>query len=63
MILSPQVIEKEEKKEFVVIPYQEFTLIKQSLEDYEDLCFFRKEKLSAIGEATRSLDDILEDGE
>ena len=63
MILSPQVIEKEGKTEFVVIPYQEFILIKQSLEDYEDLCLLRKEKLSAIGEPTRSLDDILEDGE
>ena len=37
MSIHPQVIEKEGKKEFVVLPYEEFLAIKESLEDFEDL--------------------------
>jgi hypothetical protein len=37
MSIHLQVIEKEGKKEFVVLPYEEFLAIKENLEDYEDL--------------------------
>ena len=37
MSIHPQIIEKEGKKEFVVLPYEEFLAIKESLEDFEDL--------------------------
>ena len=61
MILTTQVIEKEGKKEFAVIPYHQFMIMKESLEDYEDLCLLREEKVFAKEEAARSLDDILKD--
>ncbi len=37
MTLHPQIIEKEGKKEFVVLPYEEFLQLQDQLEDYEDL--------------------------
>jgi PHD/YefM family antitoxin component YafN of YafNO toxin-antitoxin module len=37
MTLHPQIIEKEGKKEFVVLPYEEFLQLQEQLEDYEDL--------------------------
>tara|TARA_B100000614_G_scaffold253909_1_gene268448 strand:- start:11 stop:208 length:198 start_codon:yes stop_codon:yes gene_type:complete len=44
MSIHPQVIEKEGKKEFVVLPYEEFLAIKENLEDYEDLKDLREAK-------------------
>ncbi len=35
--LHPQVIEKDGKKEFAVLPYDEFVRVQEELEDYEDL--------------------------
>jgi PHD/YefM family antitoxin component YafN of YafNO toxin-antitoxin module len=59
MSIHPQIIEKEGRKEFVVLPYEEFVLMQEALEDYEDLRALRDEKATAHGEPTRSLDDIL----
>lgn len=44
MTIHPQVIEKEGKKEFVILPYDEFLAIKEHLEDYEDLKDLREAK-------------------
>lgn len=61
MSIHPQIIEKEGKKEFVVLPYEEFLAIKESLEDFEDLKDLREAKAEAFGESTVKLDDIRED--
>lgn len=37
MELNPQIIQKKGKREFVVLPYEEFVKIVEFLEDYEDL--------------------------
>jgi hypothetical protein len=37
MELNPQVIQKKGKREFVILPYEEFVKIVEFLEDYEDL--------------------------
>ncbi|MFH1113210.1 MAG: type II toxin-antitoxin system Phd/YefM family antitoxin, partial [Pseudomonadota bacterium] len=55
MLLHPQVIEKEGRKEFVVLPYEEFVRIQETLEDFEDLRELRKEREETMGEPTRSL--------
>ncbi len=60
MSIHPQIIEKEGKKEFVVLPYEEFLLIQEALEDYEDLQTLRSEKAETISEPTRTLDSILQ---
>ena len=44
MTLHPQIIEKQGKKEFVVLPYEEFIHLQEQLEDYEDLRELRRAK-------------------
>lgn len=59
MSIHPQIIEKDGRKEFVVLPYEEFLQIQEALEDLEDLRVLREERVSSASEATRSLDDVL----
>jgi hypothetical protein len=42
--LPPQVIEKDGKKEFVVLPFEEFLRIEEELADYQDLQLLRAAK-------------------
>ncbi|MDX2111097.1 MAG: type II toxin-antitoxin system Phd/YefM family antitoxin [Verrucomicrobiota bacterium] len=63
MSIHPQIIEKEGRKEFVVIPYDEFLQLQEILEDYEDLRMLRDEKSLAGNEPTKSLDAVLRDCE
>jgi len=58
MALHPQVIEKKGKKEFVVLPYEEFLSIQEALEDFEDLKELRKEKEKSKSEPTTPLDEV-----
>ncbi len=50
MVLHPQIIEKQGKKEFVVLPYDEFRVLEEIMQDYEDLRDLRKAKKAAKGE-------------
>ena len=59
MTIHPQILEKDGKKEFAVLPYEEFLRLQEELEDYEDLRTLRQEKAESQDEATRSLDDVL----
>ncbi len=61
MSIHPQIIEKDGKKEFIVLPYEEFLRVQEALEDYDDLRTLRDEKVSSANEPTRALDDVLED--
>jgi PHD/YefM family antitoxin component YafN of YafNO toxin-antitoxin module len=58
MLLHPQVIEKEGKKEFVVLPYEEFMQIQEALEDLDDLRELRKEREESADAPSRSLREI-----
>ncbi|MBI4964879.1 MAG: type II toxin-antitoxin system Phd/YefM family antitoxin [Desulfomonile tiedjei] len=58
MLLHPQIIEKEGKKEFVVLPYEEFLKIQETLEDFEDLRELRREREESIDKPSRSLREI-----
>ena len=58
MTIHPQIIEKEGKKEFVVLPYNEFLQIQEALEDFEDLKELRKEKEDAKDQPTTPIDKI-----
>lgn len=42
--LHPQIIEKDGKKEFAVLPYDEFVRVQEELENYEDLRQLREAK-------------------
>ena len=59
MSIHPQIIEKDGRKEFVVLPYEEFLQMQAAIQDYEDLRTLRDEKASAHSQPTRSLDSIL----
>ncbi len=59
MSIHPQIIEKDGRKEFAVLPYEEFVRIQEELEDYEDLRTLRDEKAVSAGEPARPLRDIL----
>ncbi len=61
MTIHPQIIEKNGRKEFVVLPYEEFLQLQAEIEDYQDLRTLRDEKASAHAKPTRSLDDVLMD--
>jgi PHD/YefM family antitoxin component YafN of YafNO toxin-antitoxin module len=59
MSIHPQIIEKEGKKEFVVIPYEEFLALQEALEDYDDLRTLRSEKAESANLPSKTLDEIL----
>lgn len=59
MSIHPQIIEKAGKKEFVVLPYEEFLALQEALEDYEDLKTLRFEKAEAGNKKSKSLDQFL----
>jgi PHD/YefM family antitoxin component YafN of YafNO toxin-antitoxin module len=61
MSIHPQIIEKNGKKEFVVLPYEEFLRLQEELEDYQDLKTLREERAIAEHEPARKLDEILKD--
>lgn len=44
MKLHPEILEKNGKKEFVVLPYEEFLAIQERLSDADDLLELRKAK-------------------
>ena len=50
-------IEKNGKKEFVVIPYDEFLELQEQLADYEDLRELRKAKSEERNSPTVSLEE------
>lgn len=58
MILHPKFIEKEGKKEFAVIPYDEFLALQEMFEDYQDLKDLREAKAQAEQEAGIPLSSI-----
>jgi PHD/YefM family antitoxin component YafN of YafNO toxin-antitoxin module len=59
MSIKPQIIEKDGKKEFVVLAYEEFLQIQEALDDLEDIRILREERTSAASDPVRSLDHVL----
>jgi PHD/YefM family antitoxin component YafN of YafNO toxin-antitoxin module len=59
MPIHPQIIEKDGRKEFVVLPYEEFLQLQEELEDYHDLLRLRQEKNLAASERSKPLDQVI----
>ncbi|MDL1867347.1 type II toxin-antitoxin system Phd/YefM family antitoxin [Betaproteobacteria bacterium PRO4] len=59
MKLHPQIIEKEGRNEFVVLPYEEYLALTALIEDYEDLTDLRKARDESVGEASIPLEKII----
>ena len=44
MDINPQIIKKKGKKEFVILPYEDFLKVQEELDNYEDLRILRAAK-------------------
>ena len=61
MKLHPQVIEKEGRNEFVVLPFDEYQELTTMMHDYEDLRDLRSAKVKAKGEQSIPLKKAISD--
>ncbi|MGH8593599.1 MAG: type II toxin-antitoxin system Phd/YefM family antitoxin [Gammaproteobacteria bacterium] len=61
MELHPQVIEKEGKKEFVVLPFEEYQALTELMHDYEDLRDLREAKEESKGQESIPLHKVISD--
>ena len=61
MRLHPQIIEKGGKKEFVVLPYDEYLAIEELMEDYMDLIDLREAKAEGQDQPSVSLDEVIKE--
>lgn len=55
MDLNPHILEKNGKKEFVILPYEDFLKMQEVIENYEDLRILRKAKKKESSSPTISL--------
>jgi hypothetical protein len=53
-----QIIKKDGKKEFAIVPYAEFLKMQEDLADYEDLRCLREAKELEKGASTTGLSDL-----
>ena len=56
--LHPNILERNGKKEFAILPYEEFENILKVIADYEDLRDLREAKESDDGAPSVSLSDV-----
>lgn len=54
-ILDAQIIEKNGKKIFAVLPYEDYLKAREQLEDYNELCCLREAKAAEGNKPTISL--------
>lgn len=55
--LHPNFIKKNGKKEFAVLPYEEYLELQNRLEDFEDLVMLRQAKEEGKNDPTITLED------
>lgn len=63
--IHPEFLEKDGKKEFVVLPYEEFCSLEEELEELEDLRVLRQakeEEGSTAGSSLEAVKKMLEKG-
>ena len=56
--LHPEFLEKNGKKEFVILTFEEYSQLKKVLEDFEDLIELRKIKSEEYDKVPVSLKDV-----
>jgi hypothetical protein len=56
--LHPQIIRQDGKKEYAVLPYEEFLKLQERLQDYEDLRSLREAKEAEKDEPTIGIDEL-----
>jgi len=58
MVLTAQIIKKDGKKEYAVLPYEEFQKIQEALADYEDLSCLREAKAVEKNAPTIGIEEL-----
>jgi PHD/YefM family antitoxin component YafN of YafNO toxin-antitoxin module len=58
--LHPEILKKNGKSEFVVLPYEEYEALQELLADYQDLLDLRDAKRKESGEASVPLHELKE---
>lgn len=56
--LNAQIIKKNGKKEYVILPYEEFLKVQEELEDYEDLRCLRDAKEAEKNSPTVGIEGV-----
>ena len=56
--IHPNILKRNGKKEFVVLPYEEFVMVEEELQEYEDLKTLRAAKAEEADAPTVSLRDV-----
>jgi PHD/YefM family antitoxin component YafN of YafNO toxin-antitoxin module len=56
--LNAQIIKKKGKKEYVILPYEEFLKVQEELEDYEDLRCLRDAKEAEKHSPTVGIEEV-----
>ena len=58
LTLHPNILEKDGKKAFAVLPYEEFQHLQEELEEYEDLKALRAAKAKEADAPVESLSSV-----
>jgi hypothetical protein len=58
MVVNAQIIKKNGKKEYAVLPYEDFQKIKEELASYEDLRCLREAKIAERDEPTIGITEL-----
>ena len=56
--LHPEIVRKNGREEFVILPYEEFVALKEIMEDAEDLVELRRAKQEEGQAPTKTLDEV-----
>lgn len=59
--LHPRILEKDGKKEFAILPYEEFKQLTEELSDYEDLKELRSAKAEEASLPGKPLEEVREE--
>ncbi len=59
--LHPEILERDGKKQFVILTYEEFTAIEQALADAEDLAALRVAKQEELDAPSVPLETVIDD--
>ena len=58
VILHPNILERNGKKAFAILPYEEFKKIEEELDDFENLKLLRAAKAKEATASTTSLSSV-----
>ena len=58
VVIHPNILERDGQKAFVILPYEEFLMLEEELQQFEDLKQLRQAKVEEADAPTVSLDAV-----